>query len=90
MYSSPLGSSLGAQELWSDNLLSQWHRHTEVLNGLSLYSTVLQRQVKAEEERMLAGASAPEHRTIALEANFQSSLENKGAAMCTRTVRDRT
>ena len=26
MYSSPLGSSLGAQELWSHNLLSQWQR----------------------------------------------------------------
>ena len=52
------------------NFLSPWHRHTEVLNGLSSYSTVLQRQVKAEEEGMLASASAPEHRAIALEANF--------------------
>ena len=51
-------------------LLSPWHRHTEMLNGRSSYSTVLQRQVKAEEEGMLASASAPEHRTIALEANF--------------------
>ena len=52
------------------NLLSPWHRHTEVLNGLSAYSTVLQRQVKAEEEHVLTGASTPEHRTIALEAKF--------------------
>ena len=51
-------------------LLSPWHRHTELLNGLGLYSTVLQRQVKTLEEGVLAGASAPEHRTIALEANF--------------------
>ena len=41
------------------NLLSPWHGHTVVLNGWSSYSTVLQRQVKAEEEGMLAGESAP-------------------------------
>ena len=52
------------------NLLSLWHRHTKVLNGLRLYSSVLQRQVKAKEEGMLAGASAPEHSTIALELNI--------------------
>ena len=29
------------------NLLSPWHRHAEVLNVRNLYSTILQRQVKA-------------------------------------------
>ena len=29
------------------NLLSPWHRHKEVLNGQSLYSIILKRQVKA-------------------------------------------
>ena len=52
------------------NLLSPWHRHTVVLNGWSSYSTVLQTQVKAEKGVLLAGESAPEHRTIALGANF--------------------
>ena len=54
----------------TDNLLSSWHRHNEVLNRLSSCSSVLQRQVKAKEDCMLAGTSAPEHRTIALEVNF--------------------
>ena len=56
--------------LISYNLLSPWHRYMEVLNGQSLNSTVLQWQVKAHEEGVLASTSAPENSTIAWEANF--------------------
>ena len=63
------------------NLLSPWQGTrslTEVLNARSSYSTVPQRQVKAEKERVLAGQ---------LHCKRNSS-ENKSAAMCIRMVRD--
>ena len=41
-----------------------------MLNWQSSDSTISQRQVKAEEEGMFSGTSAPEYWTIALEANF--------------------